>query len=244
MSADAPRPRYASVVFDADSTLADIEGIDWLAEQRTPDVAAAIVALTNRAMNGEVALDAVYAERIARIRPTAEELEQLGAAYVARAINGARALIAELHAAGVRTAIVSGGIRQALLPLAAHLGIPVSHVFAVTLRASTEHAGSDTESHANAASQPSPHALVFDSLDGPQPLATQNGKITVVRELIANGTLPTPVALTGDGATDAAARGEVSAFIAFTQVARRPVVVATAPAEAASMAELRTLLFV
>lgn len=229
MSRRTTQPRYASVVFDADSTLADIEGIDWLAEQRTPDVAAAIVALTNRAMNGEVPLDAVYAERIARIRPTAAELDALGAVYIARVVAGVRELVADLHAAGVRTAIVSGGIRQALLPLAAYLGIPASHVFAVSLRASTQSASTDSQ--------------VYDALDEAQPLATQSGKITVVRELLDRGLLPTPVALTGDGSTDAAAGGEVDAFIAFTQVARRPAVVAAAQAEAVDMAALRALLF-
>ncbi len=221
---DAHTPRYASVVFDADSTLADIEGIDWLAEQRSAHVAGAIVALTHRAMNGEVPLDAVYAERIARIRPTHDELQTLGAVYVEHVIAGARELIADLHANGVRTAIVSGGIRQALLPLAAHLGIPEENVHAVALR-SSQHDG------------------VFDALDGEQPLATQDGKIQVVRALMAGGALPSPVAVTGDGSTDAATASEVTAFIAFTQVVRRPAVVAGAQAEAKDMRSLRAALF-
>ena len=129
-----------------------------------------------------------------------------------------------LHDAGVVTAIVSGGIRSALLPLAGHLGIPAARV----LRGVAARERRTTH--------------VLDTLDGAQPLATQSGKITVVRSLLADGLLPAPVALAGDGATDAAARGEVQAFIAFTGVVRRPAVVAEAAAEAGTMAALRDLL--
>ena len=219
----APAFRFSSVVFDADSTLADLEGIDWLAQRRDATVAADVESLTHRAMNGELPLDAVYAERIARIRPTTSELDALGDEYVRRAVAGARELLGELHAAGVATFIVSGGIRAALLPLAAHLGVPAAHVHAVTLRASN----GDT---------------VFDTLDGPQPLATQEGKITVVQQLRDAGVLPVPVAFVGDGSTDAAVRSLVDCFVAFTQVARRPAVVAVAHAEAESMTALRRLL--
>ena len=38
---------FATVVLDVDSTLSGIEGIDWLAERRGPELAATIVALTN-----------------------------------------------------------------------------------------------------------------------------------------------------------------------------------------------------
>jgi phosphoserine phosphatase len=174
-------------------------------------------------MNGELPLDAVYGERIAQIRPTRAELAKLGAVYVEHAIAGARELIATLHAAGVTTAIVSGGIRAALLPLAGFLGIPDASVHAVSLASSA-------------------NDEVFDVLDGVQPLATQSGKITVVQSLMASGALPGPVAFTGDGATDAAVRDLVDAFFAFTQVARRPAVVAAAHGEATSMAALTELL--
>lgn len=210
-------------MFDADSTLADLEGIDWLANQRDATVAADVVALTHRAMNGELPLDAVYAERIARIRPTRRELAQLGDVYVAHVIAGARELIAELHHAGVSTAIVSGGIREALLPLAAHLGVPAARVYAVGLRSTRDNG-------------------VLDALDGAQPLATQTGKVSVVQALRDAGTLPVPVAFVGDGSTDAAVRGLVESFVAFTQVERRAAVVAVASAEAESMAALRSLL--
>ncbi len=218
------RAKFASVVFDADSTLSAIEGIDWLGTLRGPDVAAEIEALTNRAMDGLVPLDAVYAERIARIRPTREELRELGEVYVQRVVPGVAELVAALHSAGVVTVIVSGGIRHALLPLARHLGVDASDVHAVSLASS---AGDD----------------VLDAIDGEQPLATQMGKVRVVESLVAAGGLPSPVVMVGDGATDAAVRGVVDAFLAFTGVMRREAVVAVAAGEARDMRELRGMLF-
>lgn len=207
------RPRFASVVFDADSTLSAIEGIDWLASLRGPLVTAEISALTERAMNGLVPLEDVYSQRIARIRPTREELRELGAEYVRNIVPGVVELVNQLHEHDVVTCIVSGGIREALLPLASHLGIDESRVFAVV-------PGS-----------------------APQPLSTQTGKITVVDSLIRANLLPSPIALAGDGATDAAVRNIIHSFIAFTGVVRRPAVVALAASEARNMKELSALLF-
>lgn len=215
---------YATVLFDADSTLAAIEGIDWLAEQRGAAMAREIAALTDRAMNGLVPLDDVYGERVARIRPTRAELEALSQAYIAQMVPGTAELVQALHDAGVTVHVISGGLREALLPFAAHLGISRDRVHAVSLCSSA-------------------HDEAFDLLDGAQPLATQGGKPAVVQQLRATGALPLPVAMIGDGSTDAAVAPYVDAFIAFTAVTRRSAVLAAAHAEAASMAALSTLLF-
>jgi hypothetical protein len=74
---------------------------------------------------------------------------------------------------------------------------------------------------------------------GAQPLATQGGKPHVIRHLA----LPRPSVMVGDGSTDAAARPEVDAFIAYTGIARRAAVVAQASADANSMTALHALLF-
>ena len=70
----AAAPRFRTVLIDVDSTLAGVEGIDWLAERRGPDAAAAVAAMTDRAMQGEIALDAVYGERLALVRPGRDDL--------------------------------------------------------------------------------------------------------------------------------------------------------------------------
>lgn len=219
MIAHAGQPRFAAVCFDVDSTVAAIEGIDWLAAQRGPTVEQQCVALTARAMDGEIPLDAVYLERLRAIQPTANDLQQLGDVYRSAMEPGADALMRDLQAAGVVVHWISGGLRDAILPLAVRCGVPAAQVHAVELLPDAT------------------GALV--RLNGEQPLATQFGKRTILTGL----NLPAPRAMVGDGATDAATHDLVDAFIAYTGVAHRAAVVALAQARAGTMAELRALLF-
>lgn len=212
-------PRFKTVIFDVDSTLAAIEGIDWLATLRDPDIARESEELTAKAMAGEMPIEAVYTRRLARIRPTGAELLMLADAYQHTAEAGARELIAELQAAKVHVHLLSGGLRASIIPLALQLGVPADRVHAVSLARDEDG--------------------TFSLLDGEQPLATQQGKPLTVQRL----QLRTPVVMVGDGSTDAAVRGVVDSFIAYTGVARREKVVAVADAEADSFAALRPLLF-
>lgn len=212
-------PRFKTVVFDVDSTLADIEGIDWLATLRGPEVAAESEALTARAMAGELPIEAVYTTRLQRIRPTGAELIALADVYISTMQPGVREMVAQLHAARVHVHLVSGGLRPSIMPMALMLGVPAAHVHAVSLAPDVDG--------------------TFSVLDGEQPLATQQGKPRVVQQLA----LRTPIAMVGDGSTDAAVRGVVDRFFAYTGVARREKVVAVADAEANSFDALYPLLF-
>ena len=60
-----PILRFRTVVFDCDSTLSAIEGIDELAGEHR----SAVTELTEAAMRGEVPLQDVYGRRLALIRP-------------------------------------------------------------------------------------------------------------------------------------------------------------------------------
>lgn len=214
------KARFRSVVFDVDSTLSALEGIDWLAARRGPEVAAESEALTARAMAGELPIEAVYTRRLSRIRPTAAELADLGAAYIEHVQPGARELVAALHAAGTRVYLVSGGLRVSILPLAAHLGVAPIRVHAVELSPAADG--------------------TWSLLDGEQPLATQRGKPHIVRSLA----LQPPIAMIGDGSTDAAVRSVADVtFIAYTGVAVRPHVVAQAALQADSCVALARHLF-
>lgn len=213
------RARYATVIFDVDSTIATIEGIDWLAERRDADIARECADLTSRAMAGEFPIDTIYERRLEAIRPSADELRALAEAYRSTVVDGAPQLLAALHHADVVVHFVSGGLRDAILPVARDLGVAASHVHAVSLDAD------DT--------------WRFTRLRGDQPLATQRGKALVISQL----GLARPVVMIGDGSTDAVARGVTDAFIAFTGVARRENVVAVADAEARDYDTLHRLLF-
>lgn len=203
--------RFASVVLDVDSTLCGVEGVDWLAQRRGADVAARTRTLTERAMNGEIPLDSVYGERLALIRPTRDDVAALGQVYRQTIAEGAADAIAALLSAGIRVVLVSGGIRQAIAPLARELGVPVEAV----------------ELHWDDAGE-------YRDFDGHSPLATQHGKLDVVRSLA----LPRPVLAVGDGSTDVAMKEAADGFVAFTGFARRPGVVEQADDEVATFAQL------
>lgn len=192
-------PRFASVVFDCDSTLVAIEGIDELAGDRRPEVAA----LTAAAMRGEVALEAVYGRRLDLIRPGRAELERLEAAYIAALVPDACASVAALHAAGVAVYVVSGGLLPPVRAVGRALGIALDRIAAVDVRLGSagEYAGYDTAS----------------------PLARHDGKRAIIEAW--RPPMPRPILLVGDGATDLAARPAVDAFAAYTAVAARAAVV-------------------
>lgn len=214
-------PRYATVVFDVDSTLSALEGVDWLADRRDAETSSRVRALTRQAMSGELALERVYDERLALVRPHRDEIAELARAYIAAVEPGARLLCAELQSAGCAVVIVSGGLREAILPLATHLGVSPTAVHAVEV-------AYDDEERCTAAARE-------------QPLTTAHGKPQVVHALRAS--MRRPLAVVGDGMTDAATRGVADAFIAYTGVVHRDAVVALADSVAPSFDALHMLLF-
>jgi phosphoserine phosphatase len=208
---------FASVILDVDSTLCGLEGIDWLAERRGSGIGTQVTALTDRAMRGEIPLDAVYGERLALVHPSRDDVVALADAYAASLAPQAAYAILRLRAAGKRIVLVSGGLREAILPVATRLGIPERDVRAVSVRfgADGAYAGFDTAS----------------------PLATAAGKRLVAESLA----LPRRILAMGDGATDLAMRSAVDAFAAYTGFVHRENVVSSADIVLASFDQLLEL---
>lgn len=219
-------PRYRTVILDVDSTLTGIEGIDWLAERRGADVARQVADATERAMRGEIALDAVYGERLALVRPDRDALHALAQAYWDATPDAALEAVFALRDAGVRLALVSGGVRQAILPFARELGFDVGDVHAVDVV--LDGAGG------------------YWSYDAGSPLGTQGGKQQVARAVLAAaGADGRPALAVGDGSTDIAMRGAdvgaCDALAAYVGFARREPVVAAADHVLASFTDLQEL---
>jgi phosphoserine phosphatase len=198
----AARPRFGSVVFDCDSTLSAIEGIEELAASHRAEVER----LTDAAMRGDVALEQVYGRRLELIKPTRAEVIALSRRYIDTILPDAREVITALRSAGVTVRVISGGLRDAVAPLARALGLDDDDVAAVGLRfdEAGTYAGFDTSS----------------------PLTRAGGKREQLEQWRA--TLPRPVMLVGDGATDLEAKPAVDLFVAFAGVVERPSVVARA----------------
>ena len=210
-------PAFASVVLDVDSTVSGTEGIEWLAGKRDPAIATEIARLTQRATDGEVSLESVYGQRLEMIEPSEAEVGELARFYERRLAPRAAEVIGELRENGIRIVLVSGGIRQAILPLGLRLGFTPAEVFAV--RIAFDEAGN------------------YSGFDDVSPLVTTRGKATVVQRLY----LPRPVLAVGDGITDLAARPSADAFAAFTGFAYRPAVVRGADHELTSFDALLRL---
>lgn len=210
--------RFNSVVFDVDSTLSGIEGIDWLAALRGADIEAWSAALTAGAMEGEFPIEAVYRERMHAVKPAMAEIELLGRAYIERIAPRARETLTELRARGIELVMVSGGLREAILPLARELGVDEQRIYAVSVFFDEEgnYAGFDEQSL----------------------LTRQNGKRTTVRDMGLRG----PILAVGDGMTDCDIKPVADSFAAFTGFMRREPVVQRADFVIENFDQLRELI--
>ena len=212
-------PAPDGVVFDCDATLSALEGIDELAAQA--GVAEKVSSLTHRAMNGDIPLEAIYGERLALIRPPRAALAAIARRYCEVIVPGARETIAALQARGIKTAIVSGGLLDAVLPLAAAVGVAAADTFAVSLQ--------------------------FDAVGNylhyiENPLTTAGGKAAVVAAWKKRHGLK-HVVMVGDGMSDVAARAPDAAdrIIGYGGVVERAAV-RTAADQYSTARDLRELL--
>lgn len=193
-----------SLFLDCDSTLAAIEGVDELARRKGVDVAA----LTARAMNGELPLEAVYQARLAQIAPTRADLEWLGQRYLATAVEGAAEVIAACQQLGIHVHILSGGLRPAILPCARAWNIPESQVHAVPCSVPAD-GSAQTE------------AQLRKSVA--HPLARDGGKPAVLSSLL-DAEQARRALLVGDGASDLEAASSIGLFAGFGGVVTRAAV--------------------
>jgi len=191
--------KFDIVCFDFDSTLSAIEGIDALAERA--GCGAEMAALTNSAMNGEVALEDVYAQRLNLIRPNKAAIDWLADIYIENMLLGVETVFKQLHAAGVLVHIISGGLKPAILPMATQLNIPANQVHAVDL--SWNELGE------------------YNNFDEQSPLAKSGGKAEVCSQLNSK---QLKLAMIGDGKTDMEAKTVGAFCIGFGGVVARPLV--------------------
>jgi phosphoserine phosphatase len=207
------------LLFDCDSTLSAIEGIDELGRLRGPEVFKAVEDMTTQAMDGSTPMESIFAKRLDMIKPTLKELESIGQKYIQQVEPTALDTIKKLKAAGWTVIIVSGGFTQAIRPLAQHLGI--ERVEAVELRFNAD--GS--------------YAGYVESC----PTAKSKGKNVVALKL-RDEFKATQTILVGDGASDLEVKGDVDKMIGFGRYTARPKVKAGADAFITSLDQLISLL--
>ena len=209
--------RFKSVILDVDSTLSGVEGIDWLAALRGHEVEEWSADLTARAMAGAIPIEAVYGERMKAVKPTRSEIHELSRVYLDRVAANARETLREFRERGVEVVMVSGGLRESILPLARELGVPEARVHAVSVffGADGEYAGFEEES----------------------PFTRQNGKRMAVSQMGLKG----PTLAVGDGMTDCEIKPVVDSFAAFTGFMQREAVIQRADYVIENFDQLRKL---
>ncbi len=191
---------FEIVCFDCDSTLSKIEGIDELAKR--VGLGEQMAALTTAAMNGEVPLEAIYAKRLDLIRPDADAITWVAQLYIDLITPGALETVQELQRQGKRVHIISGGLRQAILPLADHLGVPHEQVHAVDVFFNAD--GS------------------YQGFDHESALAKTGGKAQICKQINSRAV---PMVMVGDGQTDLEAQQAGATVIGFGGVEARPAVI-------------------
>jgi phosphoserine phosphatase len=187
------------VCFDFDSTLSKIEGIDELARRK--GLFAEVSALTDAAMNGELALEDVYAKRLELIKPSAADLDWLGDLYIQEKVAGVSETIKAIQDQQIKVHIISGGLRQAILPLARYLVIPDECVHAVEVIFQENGEYADFVRYS--------------------PLAVSGGKARVCRKI--RMTLSN-MAMVGDGKTDLEAKLAGAYMVGFGGVVPREII--------------------
>lgn len=187
--------RFDRVVFDCDSTLSEIEGINELAAM--VGVPYEVAEMTRQAMGGEVPFEEVFARRLDIIQPHRKHLAAVGDLYTSTLVEDASLVAAALAHLHIELRLVSGGYREALLPMADELGVPHEHV------------------HAN--------DLYFDAhgqytgFDAENPLSRSGGKQDVLSRLPHDAT----TMFIGDGASDVEVLPHVDMFVGYGGVERR-----------------------
>ena len=187
------------ICFDCDSTLSKIEGIDELA--RRVGLGDEMSRLTDAAMNGVLLLEAVYEQRLSLIRPDRHSIDWLADLYIEQIVDGVKDVFEALTAPGKELHIISGGLRQAILPLARVLGLPEAQVHAVDIYFNAD--GS------------------YRDYDQNSPLARTGGKAEICRRLLK---AQSSLVMIGDGKTDMEAKQAGAVVIGFGGVVDRPIV--------------------
>lgn len=194
------RREYDAVVFDVDSTLVTIEGLDWLAANKGR--AHEVVGLTKKSMDGLMDFHEAMVKKMQLLAPTYEDFLRLGNAYCDHIVPGAAEVIAKIRKMGKEVWIMSGNFRPAVAILAAKLGIAPDMVLCNQVF---------FDKHGN-----------YNGFDAQNPLARNGGKAEKIQDVMQQK--EKRIVFIGDSATDLDVKGHVALFVGFGGVVERDIV--------------------
>ena len=124
-----------SIIFDFDSTLVSIETLDHLLAKKIQDAPtkAELAKITDLGMRGEIPFSESLVSRLKFATLTKSEVDAFARTVHKHLTPGMLALIENLHRKGWECWILSGGLKEIILPCAKLLGINTDHVNAVEI---------------------------------------------------------------------------------------------------------------
>lgn len=206
-------PGFDLIVFDCDSTLSTIEGIDELARHKGKFDQ--VKQMTDAAMDGEVHLQSVYDRRLQLLSPTRAEIRMLEYRYRETLVPDTAEVIQALLTVQKEVFIVSGGLLAAVRPFGEWLGIPRENIRAVAVNYNRLSGEWWDYQRDRWGSPPDEKYLDPDK----SPLVESQGKADVIRELFNHR--PGRSMLVGDGMSDIAAKPVVDIMVGFGGVVVR-----------------------
>lgn len=187
-----------AVCLDFDSTIVKQEGIDELA--RLKGCSDEVLKITRDTMDGKIPFNKSLSERLKRINPTSYDIENLNRYNVFSLTKNVDLFIDNLQSRGVDVYVISGGIRQLILPVTRTLRISDNNVFANTILFDEKGMYRGVEDN----------------------ILTENyGKTNQIVKLI-NKHRYDSIIMIGDGQTDLETKSVVDMFIGYGGVVERP----------------------
>ena len=182
---------YQAIVFDVDSTLVQIEGLDWLASQKS--LGEEMERLTRLSMEGEISFNEAMIAKMNAIAPSFGDLEKLGEAYCNNLSPGVEEVVQALKVLDKEVWILTGNFNPAVGILARHLGIKKKHVIC------------NKVFHSEGGE--------YTGFDSKGPLSNNGGKAEAIKKVTKNSSVRT--VYIGDSVTDLEARDEVDLFVGY-----------------------------
>jgi phosphoserine phosphatase len=186
----------SAIVFDCDSTLSSIEGIDFLAKNNR--VSEAVKLLTSEIISKTGLNPDIYQQRLDLVIPRREQVYSLGHQYFAHRAPDISEVINLFKRLHKEVYLVSSGVNPAVKMFGELLQIPPENVFAVDLR---------FDQQGN-----------FLGFERASPLVNKDGKRTILQQIKNQHE---QVVHIGDGINDVAALDMVTRFIGYGGIAYR-----------------------
>ena len=195
--------KFRNIIFDCDSTLTTIEGLDEIARRK--GLLGRVREITAAGMNDDIPYRVSFQKRwLEIVRPNEKDLEWLGEQYIKNLVEDAFKVVNGLMSMGLNVFILSHVPEVPINILARSLGLPKENVFAVPIKFS----------HDSVMSVPEAFLEVIEDF-----------KDRIIKAVRISG----PTVMVGDGMTDYEAGKYADLFIGFGGVVRREKIKALAP---------------